>query len=96
MPEKPAEITFYDKNGKRQKRHWLSYDDAGNLVEAVIENTGEFSQEIFGAGGLRLKYSTPTHNSTVSYEFDAIGNWTKRIENSNYGTSVEERQITYY
>lgn len=96
MPEKPAEITFYDKNGKRQKRHWLSYDDAGNLVEAVIENTGAFSQEIFGAGGLRLKYSTPTHNSTVSYEFDAIGNWTKRTENSDYGTSVEERQITYY
>lgn len=96
MPGKPAEVTFYNQNGNRQKRHWLSYDAAGNLVEAVIENAGEFSQEIFGAGGLRLKYSTPTYNSTVSYEFDATGNWTKETENSDYGVSVKGRQITYY
>ena len=96
IPGKPAEITFYDQHGKRQERHWLSYDDAGNLVEAVIENNGEFSQEIFIHNGLRQKYSSPTYNVATSYEFDAIGNWTKQTENSDYGTSVKERQITYY
>lgn len=96
MPGKPAEVTFYNQDGNRQKRHWLSYDAAGNLVEAVIENAGEFSQEVFNHNGLRLKYSSPTYNVAKSYEFDAIGNWTKEAENSDYGTIVKERQITYY
>ena len=96
IPGKPAEITFYDQDDKRQERHWLSYDDAGNLVEVVIENNGEFSQEIFIHNGLRQKYSSPTYNEATSYEFDTIGNWTKQTENSDYGTSVEKRQITYY
>lgn len=96
IPGKPAEITFYDQDDKRQERHWLSYDDAGNLVEVVIENNGEFSQEIFIHNGLRQKYSSPTYNEATSYEFDTIGNWTTQTENSDYGTSVEKRQITYY
>ena len=96
IPCKPAEITFYDENGKRQERHWLSYDAAGNLVEVVIENNGKFSQETFINNGLRQKYSSPTYNEATSYEFDTIGNWTKQTENSDYGTSVKERQITYY
>ena len=96
IPGKPAEITFYDENGKRQERHWLSYDAAGNLVEVVIENNGKFSQETFINNGLRQKYSSPTYNEATSYEFDTIGNWTKQTENSDYGTSVKERQITYY
>lgn len=96
LPGKPAEITFYDENGEREERHWLSYDAAGNLVEAVIENTGEFSYETFTHNGLRLKFSSPTYNVATSYEFDASGNWTRQTENTDYGTSVKEKQITYY
>lgn len=96
MPGKPAEVTFYNQNGNRQKRHWLSYDAAGNLTEAVIEEAGQLSHEVFGPAGVRLRYSTPTYNSSVSYEFDAVGNWTKKTEKSDYGVTVSKRQVTYY
>lgn len=96
MPGKPAEVTFYNQNGNRQKRHWLSYDAAGNLAEAVIEEAGRLSHEVFGPAGVSLRYSTPTYNSSVSYEFDAVGNWTKKTEKSDYGVTVSKRQVTYY
>lgn len=96
MPGKPAEVTFYNQNGKRQKRHWLSYDVSGNLSEVVMEENGQFSHVVFGTAGLRLRYSTPNYNSRSSYEFDAAGNWTKETKKSDYGVSVKERQVTYY
>lgn len=95
-PEKPAEITFYDQDGRRQKRHWLSYDAGWNLSEVIIEEDGRFSSRTFAPDGMCLTYSSPNHNGTTSYEYDKSGNWTKEISHSDFGTSTRERQITYY
>ncbi len=84
------EELVYSADGSLNQKYLYTLDDKGNEVEEVIYETKDNS--------VRSKYS-------YSYEFDAKGNWTKRVS-SKWGTkdgkegyqpsSVYYRTLTYY
>ena len=84
------EELVYSADGSLNQKYLYTLDDKGNEIEEVIYETKNDS--------VRSKY-------TYGYEFDAKGNWTRRVS-SKWGTkdgkegyhpySVYYRTVTYY
>ena len=84
------------------------YDDKGNKIDEITYNgRGEIKFHVtksYDAKGNVLEERTYKeansflHNSTWKYEYDKMGNWTKRTQTSGEGEdfNIEERTITYY
>lgn len=83
--------TIYDSQGKVSWKTTETYDDKGNLIEAVYDNTSS---------------KRPDSKYTYTYDsFDEKGNWTKRIitgKEAQFDGSfkeqhyVEYRTLSYY
>lgn len=84
------EELVYFANGTLGRKHLYTLDDKGNAVGEVVYETGE---------------TAPSGRYSYSHEFDAHGNWTRRVS-SQWGTKdgkqgyqphrVYYRTITYY
>ncbi|RAJ80262.1 hypothetical protein CLV59_105370 [Chitinophaga dinghuensis] len=83
-------VTFL-QDGKVDRRILYTYDTHGNGLSRVDKD----DNNSVGGNGI-MAVSKPSTYST-SYEYDSLGNWTKKLEREESGSwkAVTERQITY-
>lgn len=91
--EGTIEITTYEYVNKiKVLEHWVDYEEGkpDGYIDTKFENGNTVeSSEAESDGKI-------TDHETCKYEFDAIGNWIRKIVDSNGKYFIVERNIHYY
>ena len=101
-----TELTFYQMDGGLGARFIFTFNEKGNKTEwdvykgDSIEHKHLYQYNTHNEEGVETVYKSNgvlLNTYTYEYEFDAMGNWTKktRFENS-VASQILEREIEYY
>jgi hypothetical protein len=80
-------------------RLWFEYDDAGRVTDsrgALMGNEIFHTASTYNSQGDTETITDQQGTTRYEYEYDAHGNWLRKVGHGPHGEQVESRVITYY